>query len=174
MSIKLGEHSYKGDVRVLCWTRNDVVVNIGKFCSLATNIKFIIDGNHYYNRFSTFPFREIFKWNEIPPGNYGKETPIVGNDVWIASDVTIYSGVNIGDGAVIAGQSVVTKSVPPYAIVGGNPAKIIKYRFNQEIIDILLKHKWWDLPLDIIKSRLVKHYDNIDEFVKELINVREN
>jgi acetyltransferase-like isoleucine patch superfamily enzyme len=174
MSLSLGEHSYKGDVRILCWTKKDIVINVGKFCSLATNIKFVIDGNHYSDRFSTFPFREVLGWNEVPPGNYGKEIPSVGNDVWIASDVTIYSGVIIGDGAIIAGQSVVTKSVPPYAIVGGNPAKIIRYRFTSEIIEILIKYKWWDLPLDIIKNKLAIHYGDIDMFVKELTDIKCN
>ena len=120
----------------------------------------------------TFPFREIFKWDEIPAGNYGKETPTVGNDVWIASDATIYSGVHIGDGAVNGGQSVVTKSVPPYAIVAGNPARIVKYRFTEDIIKELLELKWWDLPLEVIREKLIPKFDNMEEFIIELKKLR--
>lgn len=166
--MQLGEHSYSGHIEIKSWTRKNVTIKTGKFCSLANNIKFIIDGNHDYTKFSTFPFREVFKWVEVSPGNYGKENPTIGNDVWIGNDVTIYSGVHIGDGAVIAGQSVVTKSVPPYAIVGGNPAKFIKFRFSEDIIAKLLKYKWWDLPLNIIREKLIHHISNIEEFVKEL------
>jgi acetyltransferase-like isoleucine patch superfamily enzyme len=170
--MELGKYSYSGNVNVLQWTRNDKV-KTGKFCSLASNIKFIIDGNHKYNGFSTFPFREIFHWNEVDKNNWGKETPIIGNDVWIANDVVIYSGVSIGDGAIIAGQSVVTKSVPPYAIVGGNPAKIIKYRFESHIIEKLLKYKWWDLPLDDIRNKIIP-CKNIEEVIEVLEKINNN
>jgi acetyltransferase-like isoleucine patch superfamily enzyme len=164
--MELGYYSYSGKVDVLQWVRNDTV-KVGKFCSLGTNIKFIIDGNHYYDRFSTFPFYEKFKWEFSNPIVWGKETPVVGNDVWIASDVVIYSGVSIGDGAIIAGQSVVTKSVPPYAIVAGNPAKIVKFRFDTHIIKKLLEYKWWDLPLEIIRDKIIP-CKNIEEVVEIL------
>ena len=166
--MELGEHSYSGKVDVLQWVRKDVV-KVGKFCSLGTNIKFIIDGNHFHNKFSTFPFYEKFNWKFSTPIVYGKETPTVGNDVWIASDVVIYSGVSIGDGAVVAGQSVVTKSVPPYAIVAGNPARIVKYRFEPYIIEKLLKYKWWDLPLEVIRDKIIPCKN-----IEEVVNVLEN
>ena len=157
-----GLHSY-GEPWVRVWNRKDAVVTIGKYCSMATNISFVIDGNHYANHFSTFPFREMLGWQEYPLSNWGKENPTVGNDVWIGSNVVIYSGVHIGDGAVIAGQSVVTKSVPPYAVVAGNPAVIKKYRFNEQIIGKLLRYKWWDLPEEIIREKLIPHMDNIEK-----------
>ena len=78
----------------------------------------------------------------------------VGNDVWIADDVIIHSGIIIGDGSIIAGQSVVTKDVPPYAVVAGNPARIVKYRFSPDIIQRFINVKWWDLPESIVISKL--------------------
>jgi acetyltransferase-like isoleucine patch superfamily enzyme len=164
--MQLGEHSYSGNVQVNQWIRNDKVVT-GKFCSLGTNIKFIIDGNHKIDRFSTYPFYERFKWDNTSSIVWGKETPTIGNDVWIASDVVVYSGVHIGDGAVIAGESVVTKSVPAYAVVAGNPARVVKYRFEPNIIEKLLKYKWWNLPLEVIKEKIIP-CKNIEEVVNTL------
>lgn len=170
--MEIGEYTY-GTINVKRWISKDIV-KIGKFCSLAQNITVVLDGNHHMENFSTFPFKEMFKWEECPIGNWGKEAPIIGNDVWIADNVVIYSGCMIGDGAIIAGQSVVTKSVPPYAVVAGNPARIIKYRFDTETINELLKYKWWDLPLDIIRSRLIPKINDIQSVLKELKNIRTN
>ncbi|CAH6419480.1 Acetyltransferase [uncultured virus] len=169
--MELGAHSY-GTINVRRWTSSEVV-KIGKFCSLASNIRIVLDGNHKMDTFSTYPFHEKFGWTEYPRGNWSKETPIIGNDVWIADDVVIYSGCMIGDGAVIAGQSVVTKSVPPYAVVAGNPARIVKYRFNPETIRELLEYKWWDLPLDVIRTRLIPHAGDMQAVLKELREIRQ-
>ncbi len=165
-----GAHTY-GNIVVLRWNSKENVY-VGKFCSLAAGSVIVVDGNHRMDTFSTYPFRELFKWNECPPTCCGKPAPKIGNDVWIGSNSTIYSGCDIGDGAVIAGNSVVTKSVPPYAVVGGNPARIIKYRFDEETIKILLKNKWWDLPLDVIRSRLIPHTENMANFITELQLIR--
>ncbi|MSU54270.1 MAG: CatB-related O-acetyltransferase [Candidatus Staskawiczbacteria bacterium] len=153
-SIVMGAHSY-GDPKIRVWKRENAVVTIGKYCSIADNVRFIIDGNRNFQLFSTFPFLEKLGWKECESGSWGKENPTVGNDVWIGSDVVIYSGVHIGDGAVIAGQSIVTKSVPPYALVAGNPAVIKKYRFEAPVIETLLKHKWWDLPEQVIREKIM-------------------
>lgn len=119
-------------------------VYIGKYCSLSTNLS-LGAGQHYLNHLSTFPVtlrvtgdgssEDIF-----PPH---KDTHI-GNDVWIGNGVTIIQGVTVGDGAVIAAGAVVTKDVPPYAIVGGVPAKVIRYRFAPGVVQELLKLRWWD------------------------------
>jgi acetyltransferase-like isoleucine patch superfamily enzyme len=174
MSITYGEHTYCGGlVKHVVQSKEDFRINFGKFCSIGNGLVIVLDLNHKYDRFSTFPFEARFGWKECPQTHYGKEDPQIGNDVWIGGETTIYSGVNIGDGAVVAGNSVLTKSVPPYAIVGGNPAKIIKYRFSPEVIEQLLKLKWWDLPTDVIRSRLMPYIEDMDGFLKELTKIRE-
>lgn len=162
MSLKLGKHSY-GNINIQTWTRPNVVIKTGAYCSFGGNIKMVIDGNHPTDTFSTYPFSRIFN---VPTNNYGKSNPTIGNDVWIGSDAVIYSGVEIGDGAVIAGQSVVTKSVPPYAIVAGNPARVVKYRFDEETIKSLCEVKWWDLPDQFILDYLVPVSKDIQEVVQ--------
>ena len=161
--LELGRHSY-GSAEILSWGRPECVIKVGNFCSLAGGIKFIIDGNHRIDYASTFPFFEYLKYT-APPNVWGKTIPVIGNDVWIGMDVTIYSGVNISDGAVIAGQSVVTKNVPPYAVVAGNPATIRKYRFSSDIINRFLKCRWWDLPDPIIKTHLAPIFHNVELFL---------
>lgn len=168
MSVQKGRHTY-GDLQLNVWSRPNVVVKTGAFCSFGPNIRIIIDGNHRIDTFSTYPLVALFP--EVPPNNWGKETPTIGNDVWIGSDVTIYSGVTIGDGAVIAGQSVVTKPVPPYAVVGGNPAKVLKYRFDDAIIQDLLDVKWWELPDEFIHTLCCVDTD-IEEVIRRCRNYR--
>lgn len=120
---------------------------IGKFCSIGYFCQIGVH-EHPIDFMSTSPFlygkENILKaetsWDDI------YSPPLIGNDVWIGSKAIILQGVKIGDGAVIAAGAVVTKDVPPYAIVGGVPAKVIKYRFNEKEIDFLLKCKWWDMP----------------------------
>ena len=167
MALILGDHSYAGNVSIYTWVNHKIAIRTGKFCSIG-NCKFVIDGNHPVHKFSSLPFREKMGWNEYPINGYPKDIPTIGNDVWIASDVVIYSGVHIADGAIVAGQSVVTKSVPPYAVVGGNPARILKYRFEPDIIEKLLKYKWWDLPLDVIRFEILPVADDISKVISVL------
>ena len=132
---------------------------IGKFCAIAKNVKFIMNGaNHKISGISTYPF-QIFGngWEEVMPkaGDLPyKGDTIIGNDVWIGYDAIIMAGVKIGDGAIIASRSVVTKDVPAYTIVGGNPANIIKARFDQENIEKLLDIKWWNWDIEKITKNL--------------------
>lgn len=125
---------------------------IGKFCSIAS---FCIIGpnNHPIDWISTSP--KLYTLIDMV-GKSGyietKKPPVIGNDVWIGTHSVIFKGIHIGDGAIIAAGSIVTKDVPPYAIVGGTPAKLIKYRFEDEIIDKLLKLKWWELNENELKS----------------------
>ena len=131
---------------------------IGKFCMIASDVLFIMNGaNHLSDAISTYPFA-IFgdDWSEAMEG---KSYPtngdtIIGNDVWIGFGATIMPGVKIGDGVIIATKSVVTKDVEPYAIVGGNPAKEIRKRFSEEEIEKLLDMQWWDWPIEKITENV--------------------
>jgi len=122
---------------------------IGKFCAIAEGVTFIMNGaNHCMNGITTYPF-SIFRsgWEKVTPSLDElpfKGDTVIGNDVWIGQNVTIMPGVKVGDGAIIAANSNATKDVEPYSIVGGNPAKLIRKRFNEEMTDLLLKLKWWD------------------------------
>jgi len=134
---------------------------IGKFCALARGLKFIMNGaNHAMNGFSTYPF-SIFGngWERVDPSPeelpYKGDT-IVGHDVWIGYEAVIMPGVKIGDGAIVAAKSVVVGDVPPYSIVGGNPAKLIRQRFNDQVIAALLDIAWWHWDIEKITRNLEK------------------
>ncbi len=131
---------------------------IGKFCAIATGVKFIMNGgNHALEGFSAFPFSIFAQGWESAPANFPhKGDTVVGNDVWLGYKSVIMPGIHIGDGAVIAAKSVVTKDVPPYTIVGGNPARIIRQRFSEREIKELLAIKWWDWSTEKITRNLDK------------------
>lgn len=124
-------------------------LSIGKFCSIACGAKFLFNSaNHTLNSLSTFPF-PIFaeEWDESMPVTdawNNKGDIVIGNDVWIGYEAVIMAGVHIGDGAIIGTRAVVTKDVPPYAIVGGIPAKKIRSRFDDKTIELLQQLNWWD------------------------------
>ena len=151
-------------------------VKIGRFCSIASNVK-IMAGSHPLNRFTTHMLTYNGEFDKFAVSEFGKEwvlKPIktipepltIGNDVWIAEDVVLKGGITIGDGAVIAANSVVTKDVPPYAIVGGIPARIIRYRFSHDVIDELMKIKWWNYNyVDLPDNRKC---DDIDYFINQM------
>jgi virginiamycin A acetyltransferase len=130
---------------------------IGKFCQIATGVRFIMNGaNHAMGGISTYPFK-VFGggWALKDPMHVvNKGDTVIGNDVWIGNGVTIMQGIEIGDGAVIGTNSLVTKNVEPYTIVGGNPAKEIRKKFDAETIDFLLKLKWWDWDVQKITNHL--------------------
>ena len=136
---------------------------IGKFCSIACGACFILNSaNHTLKSLSTYPFPLFFEEWELDRKNVtrswdNKGDIVIGNDVWIGYEAIILSGVTIGDGAIIASRSVVTKDVPPYTIVGGVPAKAIKKRFSEQTISHLLKIKWWDWT----KERITQNIDAI-------------
>jgi len=142
---KIGDHTY-GKPRVMSWGEG-TSLRIGKYCSIGTNVTIFLGSEHRIDWVSTYPFP--FLWEEarsIPGHPSTKGDVVIGNDVWIGFGTTILSGVTIGDGASIGACSVVTRDIPPYAIVAGNPSQVIRYRFGEEAIQKLLKIKWWDWP----------------------------
>ena len=149
---KIGECSYVGPNSRLIYT------NVGKFCSIAAN-SIIGMGSHTLEYIST---SSIFTSTHNGVGlSWTKKdffveykTTSIGNDVWIGQRAMVMSGVAVGDGAVIGAGAIVTKDVPPYAIVAGVPAKIIRYRFPDEVVNKLEALKWWDLPLNVLKTNI--------------------
>lgn len=129
---------------------------IGKFCQIGAGVEFVMNGaNHQMNAVSTYPFYIFGSWDQSAPSKEDlpfKGDTVVGNDVWIGQNSTILPGVHIGDGAIIGLNSVVTRDVLPYTIVAGNPAKAVRKRFDDELIDLLLKLKWWDKSIEEINA----------------------
>ena len=159
-NIFVGDYTYYDDpVDPTAFERNNVLFNwpefgdrliIGKFCSIASGVQFIMgSANHRISSISTYPFH-VFGgvWAENTPPHLSqlpfKGDIVIGNDVWIGRKSAVMPGVKVGDGAIIAAYSVVTKDVEPYTLVGGNPAKPIKKRFDDELISLPLSLRWWD------------------------------
>lgn len=142
---------------------------IGRYCSIAPKVTFVLVNDHRTDWVTTFPFSVRCKEaSEVKGYPKIRGDLIVGNDVWLGYGATVLSGVKIGDGAVVAANAMVVKDVPPYGIVGGNPAKLIKYRFDKEIIDELLKIKWWEWPeVQIKESFNLLLHDDIRLFIKQ-------
>jgi len=133
---------------------------IGKFCSIATGAKFIMNGaNHRLAALSTYPFPVLAeRWDPpltAPQAWDNKGDITIGNDVWIGFEAVFLAGVHVGDGAIIGTRAVVTKDVPPYAIVGGVPARVIRKRFDDHVIERLLAIRWWDWPIE----KITRHVD---------------
>lgn len=133
---------------------------IGKFCSIACGVKFLFNcANHTLKSLSTYTFPLFYEDWELEKSNVAsawdnKGDIVIGNDVWIGFEAVILAGVKIGDGAIIGTRAVVTKDVPPYSIVGGIPAKVIRKRYSPDIIEQLLSLRWWDWTKDRIKRNL--------------------
>jgi acetyltransferase-like isoleucine patch superfamily enzyme len=140
-----GDYTY-GVPAVWRWGEPATLI-IGKYCSLSTEIVIFLGGNHRPDFVTTYPFSSITNWPEaasIEGHPASKGDVRIGNDVWIGMRAFIMSGVTIGDGAVIAARALVSRDVPPYAIVAGNPARVVRMRFPDDVIQQLLRLRWWD------------------------------
>lgn len=169
----IGKGSY-GDLHVRSWGEG-AGLSIGAYCSIADNVTVFLGGNHRIDWITTYPFNILrpsahhFKGHPATKGDV-----IIGNDVWIGSGATILSGVTIGDGSVIGAKALVTRSVPPYGIVGGNPAQLIGKRFEEQVIQRLLSIRWWDWDdqtLDLNMPLMLS--PDIETFLKQAENIQE-
>lgn len=166
---EVGEYSY-GNPTVIDW-HDGCTLRVGNFTSFATGVTILLSGDHHHEHIANYPLicnpdfnEKVWDKDYVKNNNNfdkaiseyikGKGDVVIGNDVWVGWEAMILSGVTIGDGAVIGARALVTKDVPPYAIVGGVPAKVIKYRFGPERTQELLALKWWDWPLSKIKENI--------------------
>jgi acetyltransferase-like isoleucine patch superfamily enzyme len=169
-AVSVGKSTY-GSLFVITRDYQDVKLIIGNYCSIADGVKFLLSGNHQYDIISTYPY-ELLMLNRAGTGiAVAKGNIVVNDDVWIGANAIICSGVTIGQGAIVAAGAVVTKDVEPYAIVGGNPAKLIKYRFSESIRQKLIRIKIEDIFNKANKNNnfeilhAVLDDDNIDEII---------
>jgi acetyltransferase-like isoleucine patch superfamily enzyme len=147
--------------------RTHGILRVGKYCSIAPNVEFILVGDHRTDFVTTYPFSVLFvEFQNLKGFPRDRGDINIGNDVWIGYGAKILSGTTIGDGAVIGANAVVTKDVPPYAIVVGNPLEIIRYRFTDDVIGKLLKIQWWNWPHEeVLKSVPLLMNDDISKFI---------
>ena len=146
---QLGDHSY-GAPKVRFPDAPGAGLSIGSYCSFSDGVELFLGGNHRWDWVTTYPFSGLTDlWPEAPAttDHHASRGPVeIGHDVWFGSGAVVLSGVRIGTGAVIAARAVVTKDVPPYAIVAGNPARLIRLRFDEATVAALLASRWWELP----------------------------
>ena len=156
------------------WSKDKLI--IGKFCQIAVGVEFMMnDANHQMSAVSTFPFYTLEGWDMETPAFSDmpfKGDTVIGNDVWIGQNAVILPGVHVGDGAIIGANSVVGSDVEPYTIVAGNPAKPIRKRFDDDLISLMLKWKWWDKEIDEINSLIPLLTSNDVESVKQELEER--
>jgi len=170
---EIGEWTYGSPEIILGRTHGKF--QIGKYCSIAPNVECILVGDHRTDFVTTYPFNVFFdEFKNLKGHPRHRGDIIVGSDVWIGYGARILSGTTIGDGAVIAANAMVVKDIPPYAIVAGNPAKIIRYRFTPDIIEKLLLIKWWDWPHEkVLKAVPLLANDDINRFIAYAMQIND-
>ena len=163
----IADSDFESHVSHLYPWNNDKLI-IGKYCQIASGVEFVMNGaNHQMNAVSTFPFYTLEGWDmEAPEADDMplRGDTVIGNDVWIGQNAVILPGVHIGDGAIIGANSVVGSDIATYTIVAGNPARVIRKRFDDELVALLLEWKWWDKPADEVNKLIpVLTSSNLDE-----------
>jgi acetyltransferase-like isoleucine patch superfamily enzyme len=172
--IVVGRHTYDYDTDTFPMFTEGARIIVGAFCSLSPEVRIIGGGEHVTGRASSFPMNarlfDPLKRNSADAVDTGPT--VIGNDVWIGLGATVLSGVTVGDGAVIGARAVVSESVPPYAVVVGNPARIVRYRFESDTRNRLLAVRWWDLDDGELRRLEPWFNGDVEAFVKELERVR--
>jgi len=166
--VTIGRHTYGVSRKKVFGTSDATPLTIGAFCSVAGNVSFECSGgSHTPWATTTFPIYSRLMDSADPTEHGGKPVGItVANDVWIGRDALIMPGIHIADGAIVAAGAVVTANVPPYAIVGGVPAKLIRYRFSEDIIEQLLVIRWWEWDDEKIKQEAALLMGPIERFLE--------
>lgn len=159
--VIVGKGTY-GQLNVKSFNNDEEKLLVGSYVSIAENVVFLLGGNHRVDLLTSYPLYSNLLARSAKHDALTKGPIVIEDEVWIGFGTCVLSGVKVGKGAVIAACSVVTKDIPPYAIVGGNPAKILKFRFDSETIEKLKSIKLSDLPEDIIRSNIDKFY-NVSE-----------
>jgi len=161
--VTIGSYSY-GALELFTYNQKNTtdILKIGNFVSISSNVKFFLDEHHQSKTFTTFPLKSIFFGIQSTDDAISKGSIIVDDEVWIGANSTIMSGVHIGKGAIVATGSVVVSDIPPYSVVGGTPAKLIKFRFDQELIDKLITINLIDIPKTIIENNMKLFYKEIN------------
>lgn len=174
---RFGRGTYDDGLEILEWGEG-AKLSVGSFCSIAAGVRIILGGNHRTDWVTTYPFGHTREDWPAAAGIVGHPATrgdvVIGNDVWIAFGASILSGVSIGDGAVVGAHAVVSRDVPPYAVVVGNPAQVVRHRFDQSTIERLLALKWWewsDHKISRFMSRLLS--PDIEGFLSEATNTLE-
>jgi acetyltransferase-like isoleucine patch superfamily enzyme len=163
--VKVGDHSLINDEMEVCSFRSPQTITIGKYCSIG-RCQFVVDGDHEMGYATTYAFKELGYAPTARENKHVKPPPVVQNDCWLCDDAVVFGGVTVHDGAVIAGHAIVTKDVPAYAVVAGNPARIVKYRFDELTRARLLASRWWDLPDAFVFSTLAPIMHDVDAFLE--------
>lgn len=168
---EFGKGTYSGNLKIYDWDEG-ATLKVGSYCSIADGVQIFLGGEHNTDWVTTYPFNCLWKSAMHFSGHPKTKGDVtIGSDVWIGKESIIISGVNIGDGAVIGARSVVLKDVNPYAIAGGNPAREIKKRFADDVIEKLLKICWWDWETKRIESAMPFLLSkDIDSFLQAVDN----